>query len=757
MWRVLSIASSIILGVAFVLGWLFFSHTGEVAAASVESHSHAANPGQGQGTEEVISAALAYLRSRQQLDGGVAGFGESSDPDSTIRAVLAMAAAGRSPSGMQSKDGQSPLDYLAGQAAVYIRDATGVLFPGRAGMLLTAVAASDQDVTSFGGIDLVGEIEATYQPTTGAYSTTATQDWASGAASDLNQAWAILGMSAAGRPVPMTATAYLTGSQAEDGSWGFSDLDTTALAVTALIGSGNVAPHDSPILRALDFFRANQLPNGGWRPVWDTDPLNADTTGWVIQALAVTGYLPAAESWRAADGMPLKALSSLQKPDGSIGGTYVNAYSTAEAVFGLSGQPLYALGLTGRVQRALTWMAELQNPDGSWPALFGHPAGATVDVLLAFLAAGFRHDELRVSADSPGALDYLATTVAEYAVQGPDATGKLVLAVQAAGQDVRDFGGFDLVDLLLNTHYNPSIGGFGVITNTWHQAFGILGLATVGEAIPDEAVQALLALQQADGGWKYDLSSWNLTSAADSTGLALQALRAAGLPPEHFRLQKAIDYLRTTQDAQAGWGDANSTAYAIQGLLAASQNLMAGDWIKNSRSPIDALAAYQKVDGPFVYDLDSPWGPPADDFYATRQAIPALLGISFPFKPLSADPFVPSARGSDPDRTVSQSPGIWWGQGIQLQVPFGLDLDQDGTLAVYWRTQEEPRWFTASLALRMSGVYSLTIPLTPTHTYLVHVIVSDPDQVQVGSKLVAQHVYKLRLEAPFARRMYIYK
>jgi hypothetical protein len=36
----------------------------------------------------------------------------------------------------------------------------------------------------------------------------------------------------------------------------------------------------------------------------------------------------------------VQALVSLQKPDGSIGGTYANPYSTAEAIIGLSGVPL---------------------------------------------------------------------------------------------------------------------------------------------------------------------------------------------------------------------------------------------------------------------------------------------------------------------------------------------------------------------------------------------------------------------------------
>ena len=49
---------------------------------------------------------------------------------------------------------------------------------------------------------------------------------------------------------------------------------------------------------------------------------------------------------------PLDALMGLQKPDGSIGGTYANPYSTAEAIIGLSGIPLSNFGNFPTIHRA---------------------------------------------------------------------------------------------------------------------------------------------------------------------------------------------------------------------------------------------------------------------------------------------------------------------------------------------------------------------------------------------------------------------
>ena len=52
----------------------------------------------------------------------------------------------------------------------------------------------------------------------------------------------------------------------------------------------------------------------------------------------------------------------------------------------------------------------------------------------------------------------------------------------------------------------------------------------------------------------------------DNTGLALQALLAAGVAADDPAVQRALEYLRTTRDAQGGWGNANATAVAVQAL-----------------------------------------------------------------------------------------------------------------------------------------------------------------------------------------------
>ena len=299
---------------------------------------------------DVISGAVAYLQGNQQDDGGITGFSGTSDADTTARAVLGLAASGQPLTSLVTATGQTMLNYLESQAVVYTHDENGLLFPGRAGLLLAAVAVAGGTPQQFGGMNLLNELEATFHWSTGEYSTEASGGYSSGAASDLSQAWAVLGLSLAGQPVPAPAVGYLLGSQALDGSWGAMDPDTTALAVIALLASGQVQPSNPAVTDALIVFHRTQQANGGWRPAWDTDPLNADTTAWVLQALYAAGEDLA--TWAATESDPLSALAGLQKEDGSIGGTYANTYSTAEALLGLASRPLSALGLPWQSNRA---------------------------------------------------------------------------------------------------------------------------------------------------------------------------------------------------------------------------------------------------------------------------------------------------------------------------------------------------------------------------------------------------------------------
>ncbi len=284
-----------------------------------------------QDSTAALDAAFTYLASQQSADGGMLGLAGASDSATTARMMLALAANGKNPSQFTSADGRSLVDYLTAAYPDYIYDENGLLFPGNAGLILaalnTAAAAPPQ---------LSAELAATLQED-GSYATAANAEFTSGAVTDLSQAFAIIGLAQTHQDIPPQAITYLVNRQAADGSWdnGFgSDPDTTAIVVIALISSRQVNSDHAAIQAALTYFRSTQQDNGGWKPGWDNDPINVDTTGWISQALITAGE--ALSQWNQGEYTPISALISQQQADGSIGGTYVNAYSTVEAVFGLS-------------------------------------------------------------------------------------------------------------------------------------------------------------------------------------------------------------------------------------------------------------------------------------------------------------------------------------------------------------------------------------------------------------------------------------
>ncbi|HEY3110846.1 MAG TPA: prenyltransferase/squalene oxidase repeat-containing protein, partial [Chloroflexota bacterium] len=368
------------------------------------------------------------------------------------------------------------------------------------------------------------------------------------------------------------------------------------------------------------------------------------------------------------------------------------------------------------------WLAGQQNADGSWNGFSGPSAGATADAVLAVAAARIDPATVRKSPSGPSGVDYLSANAAAYAATGPDAAGKLAVAVAAAGRDPKSFG-VNLVDAI-NAHRTDQ-GAFGDRDNTWHQALAILGLAAAGQTPPAAAVQTLAGLQQADGGWKYDLSPGDFnTTSPDNTGIALQALAAAGVAPTSATVLGARAFLRDRQDPSGGWGNANSTALAIQGLIA-SNDALAG-WSRNGMTPYEALASRQKRDGPFFYDPSAR----ADNLLATSQAVPALLGMPFPIRspqPLAA--FGAVRRPPDPDRLVAGAPrGIVGPGGVDVIVPFGGDLNANAGVTLTYAFDGGAR---QPLPLtRADGYFTATIPSRRPGRYDLRATYQDPDGLQ---------------------------
>lgn len=270
------------------------------------------------------------------------------------------------------------------------------------------------------------------------------------------------------------------------------------------------------------------------------------------------------------------------------------------------------------LQAAVAWLREQVQADGGVSDGFseGSSVGATVDVVLAAAAVG---EDVSTWA-TPSPLDFLATQASTAA--GTGTLAKLTLAAVATGQDPTNFGGVDLV-AGINAAYDDATGRFeGLVTD---HAFAMLALKNAGVAIPEGAAQALIDLQAEDGGWSFDGAS---QSDTNTTALAIQALVAADA--DDAVIAKALDFLKTQQNEDGGFPyqkpsdygtdtDANSTAWVIQALIAAGEDL--ADW----NNPQEALAALQTESGAFQWQA----AVPGENLLATAQAVPALAGYSY--------------------------------------------------------------------------------------------------------------------------------
>ena len=160
--------------------------------------------------------------------------------------------------------------------------------------------------------------------------------------------WGILGTAALSETVPASAVEALVGHQQADGGWewqaGFgTDTNTTALAVQALIATG-ADPVDPAIAAALDFLKSAQQADGGfvYDPASPDFGSDANSTAYVVQALAAAGEDATGERWTVDGVTPYDFLLSLQQPDGSFvwqAGTPANLLSTAQAIPALLSRP----------------------------------------------------------------------------------------------------------------------------------------------------------------------------------------------------------------------------------------------------------------------------------------------------------------------------------------------------------------------------------------------------------------------------------
>lgn len=280
--------------------------------------------------------------------------------------------------------------------------------------------------------------------------------------------------------------------------------------------------------------------------------------------------------------------------------------------------------------KALDWLAARQGiTDGSYGG-----AGATVETLLAVGANDLSAEQWRRAAGAPSLAAAAWATLPAYTRGGAAAAGKSAASLTGAALCL------PATMAQPSQFYSPTLEVYSVQSGA--NAWALLGALAVGEEVTPQAVTGLRKQALDNGGWEW-APGWGADTNA--TALALQGLLAAGEPVTSTAITQGLAYLKSAQNGDGGFAyaldgsapgpsDANSTAYAVQALLAAGEEVRGGAWQVGNAGPLDYLLSLQQADGGFAWQAGG-----AANLLATQQVIPALLGRVQPI-----------GRNSDPAR-----------------------------------------------------------------------------------------------------------
>ncbi len=282
------------------------------------------------------------------------------------------------------------------------------------------------------------------------------------------------------------------------------------------------------------------------------------------------------------------------------------------------------------VAHELVYLARAQNGDGGFGAAPGQPSSELYSAWAAMGVAAAGTSPLVITRDGHSVLDALRGEASS--LSGAGDLERTILALRACGVSVRSLPGGDPVKRLLG--YRSADGSFGHLSNL--TAFAILALRAAGygsrAGVLASAASWLARQQDGDGGFGFATAGGG--SDVDDTGAALQALALAA-PRRAKVIARAVSYLRRMQDLDGGYpqeaggeSNAQSTAWAIQGLIAAGQD-PASLHRRGRVSPVAFLLSLVQPDGSVRYSRTGEQTP----VWVTAEAVAALAGRPLPIAP----------------------------------------------------------------------------------------------------------------------------
>jgi hypothetical protein len=330
-------------------------------------------------------------------------------------------------------------------------------------------------------------------------------------------------------------------------------------------------------------------------------------------------------SWEDADTHPRTAEASTP----SSGLRSLGAASSLVATL-LAGTLLLAGArdaAASPLSRELTFLTGAQNADGGFGAARGQPSSELYTAWAAMGLAAAGRNPAAVRRGGNSLLDSLRGQVST--LQGLGDAERTILAVHACGASAYTFAHRNLVSEVLRAR--AADDSFSHQVNL--TAFAVFALRAVGHSpgFPAlrEAAGWIERQQNGDGGFGF--GARGSPSDVDDTAAALQALVDA-----HARnarvLSAAAGFLTRAENLDGGYpqqpggeSNAQSTAWAVQGLIAAGRS-PGTVRRRGSRSPLGYLESLVSPGGSVRYSRTGTQTP----VWVTAQVLIALSGRTFP-------------------------------------------------------------------------------------------------------------------------------
>jgi energy-coupling factor transport system substrate-specific component len=315
--------------------------------------------------------------------------------------------------------------------------------------------------------------------------------------------------------------------------------------------------------------------------------------------------------------------SAIADTSPSIGNATRGTPPAEASTFGALGPRALAASLSPEV----SYLTSAQNTDGGFGGASGQRSSELYTAWAAMGLAATGRDPASVRRAGHSLLDSLRGEVST--LQGVGDEERTILAARACGAAAYLFAGHNLVAEMERARERDN--SFDNQVNL--TAFAIFALRAVGHSAGYGAIREAAGWierqQNSDGGFSF--GAHGSASDVDDTAAALQALRDADAHDARV-LGAATDYLVRSQDLDGGFpqqyggeSNAQSTAWAVQGLIAAGRNPVAVRR-RGSRSPVGYLESLLAPGGSVRYSRTSVQTP----VWVTAEALIALAGKTFP-------------------------------------------------------------------------------------------------------------------------------